>query len=84
MKLCFIISHMRWFYVASNIFSCTGGADPKVECPVGKYNDQTSSDSISACLVCASGYYSSAGAASCTICPAGSACPDSDPGKAEI
>lgn len=55
--------------------SCEGGNVTKTECSPGTYNSNSNSDSVSACLACDPGYYSSAGAASCTVCPAGFACP---------
>jgi len=70
--LCILLMHL---YMATFYFSCGGGNDTKINCAAGTYNNETGSSSILACVACEAGFYSTAGAAYCTVCPAGSACP---------
>ena len=57
-----------------NFVTSCDGSNTKTACNAGTYNSNTGSTSSADCTACASNEISSAGAASCELCPAGYSC----------
>eukprot|EP01135_Chromosphaera_perkinsii_P006890 Nk52_evm45s621 gene=Nk52_evmTU45s621 len=56
-------------------FYCAGLLTAAIPCAAGKFNSNTGQSLIGSCQDCSAGWYSAEGAAVCTECPPGFACP---------